>query len=151
MTGKGKGMRLFDGKIGLFGIVVAGLTGAVILAAAAVIYIAITAEPGCSCISVPSVDVVRVNDSYIYVKIMGGETSLLINSTAPGWGSLNVTIGSGQSAAGVEVSNYAGAGEPICGNRPGSYQYFAVPLNSTITVVGKFVDGTEQVLWNGEK
>ncbi len=91
-----------------------------------------------------SIDVSRINDSFICIETIVGSDwgTELLDSTAPGWGCFNVT------ANGSEVSNYVDAGGSICSSKAGSRQYFEVPLNTSIVVIANFKDNTYFAAWN---
>lgn len=139
-----KDKPLKTGKTGLLVIIVTGfIIGILLFAAACVLYDWSVA--GNSTHSHLRIDVSRINDSFICVETIVGSNfgSELLDSTAPGWGCFNV------SADDREVPNYVDAGGSICSAEAGSRQYFEVPLNTSVIVVGNFKDNTSLVAWVG--
>ncbi|OPY27081.1 MAG: hypothetical protein A4E28_02170 [Methanocella sp. PtaU1.Bin125] len=90
-----------------------------------------------------AVEVARVNQTAIYVKVMGGtDVAQLIDASAT-QGCLNVTVN------GIESTNIVTSGSPVNDNQVGSLQYYACAANSQVSVVGNFKDNTQTVLWTG--
>ncbi|MGA9140292.1 MAG: hypothetical protein WBZ29_08710 [Methanocella sp.] len=134
---------LKTGKMNLLGIIVTGFIIGLLLIAAAYVFVGGTSGNNYPDYSL-NIGIGRVDNAHIYVETpVGKQASKLLDSAAPGWGCFNVT------ANGSEVSNYVDASGSICSSKAGSRQYFAVPCNSSVVVVGNLKDNTSRVVWNG--
>jgi hypothetical protein len=133
------------GKMSLLGIIVTGFVIGILLFAAAYVLYGWFGAGNSRYPHLLLIDVSRINDSFICVETIVGTDfgTALLDSTAPGRGCFNV------SANGSEVSNYVDTGGSICSSKAGSRQYFEVPLNTSVTVVGNFKDNTSRVAWIG--
>jgi archaeal type IV pilus assembly protein PilA len=96
-------------------------------------------------------NVVRISSSpaVVQVKTMSGDISMLKNgATAPDATYKIVLTSSGANAV---VCDSAGtAGGLLYANQTGMAMYFQVPLNSDVTVIAQYTDGTTSNVFAGK-
>jgi flagellin-like protein len=85
----------------------------------------------------PSVN--RINSTAIVVSVSGPDVQYLVPSSSVG--SLNVTGPNGEITQAGTTS--------FITNKVGSSQTFKVPVNTYITIVANFNDGTQQSIYTG--